>query len=233
MIVGAICARGGSKGVPRKNLRPLGGKPLIAHAIDCARSCPGLDRVVVSTDDLEIAEVARGLGAEVPFLRPADLARDESSKWDVFRHLVRTIEEGEGRRVEILVDLDTGVPLRRPADVAGCLRQLQDGDAEVVVTAYPPDRNPYFNMVEVGPDGYARISKPTAEPIAGRQAAPPVHGLSPAVYAIRRDALWAHEHWSRARLQIFPIPRERAVDIDTELDFRFVEYLMTTREGGR
>lgn len=232
MIVGAICARGGSKGVPRKNLRPLGGQPLIAHTIDCAKACPELQRVVVSTDDPEIADVARRQGADVPFLRPEHLARDETSKWDVFRHLVRTLEEMMGRRVEILVDLDTGVPLRQPADVAGCVRRLQDGDAEVVVTAYPPDRNPYFNMVEVGPDGYARISKPTAEPITGRQAAPLVYSLSPAVYAIRRNALWAHDHWSRTRLAIHPIPRERAVDIDTEIDFQFVEFLRARREVG-
>ncbi len=232
MIIGAICARGGSKGVPRKNLRPLAGKPLIAHTIACAKACPELDRVVVSTDDAEIADVARSYGAEVPFMRPGHLARDESSKWDVFRHLVRTMEEMTGRRVEILVDLDTGVPLRRPDDVAGCVRRLRDGDAEVVVTAYPPDRNPYFNMVEVGADGYARISKPTPTPITGRQSAPPVYSLSPAVYAILRDALWAHEHWSRSRLEIHVMPRERAVDIDAEIDFRFIEFLMGLRGGG-
>src|SRR4051812_5571583 len=123
MIIGAICARGGSKGVPRKNLRALAGRPLIAHTIACARACPELQRVVVSTDDAEIAEAARLHGAEVPFVRPGDLARDDSSKWDVFRHLVRTLEEASGRRVEILVDLDTGVPLRRPADISGCVRQ--------------------------------------------------------------------------------------------------------------
>ena len=88
-------------------------------------------------------------------------------------------------------------------------------------------------MVEVGPDGYARISKPPARPITGRQSAPPVYSLSPAVYAIRRDALWAHEHWSRSRLEIYVMPRERAVDIDTEIDFRFVEFLMGQGEGGR
>jgi CMP-N,N'-diacetyllegionaminic acid synthase len=232
MILGAICARGGSKGIPRKNLRTLAGRPLIVHTIDCARSCRELQRVVVSTDDAEIADTARAHGAEVPFVRPGHLARDDSSKWDVFRHLVRAMEEMTGERVEILVDLDTGVPLRRPEDIAGCLQRLRDGDAEVVVTAYPPDRNPYFNMVEVGSDGYARICKPPASPIVGRQAAPPVFGLSPAVYAIRRDALWDHEHWSRARMEICVIPRERAVDIDTELDFRFVEYLMARQGEG-
>lgn len=225
-VVGAICARGGSKGVRRKNLRPLCGKPLIVHTIECARLCPDLERVVVSTDDEEIAAVARRYGAEVPFLRPADLARDDSSKWHVFRHLVETLEKSEGRRVGLLVDLDTGVPLRQPGDITTCIRTLLDGPADVVVTAYDPERNPYFNMVEVGTDGFARVSKPSAEPITRRQAAPRVYGLSPAVYAMRREALWQYEHWAQSRMQVHVIPRERAIDIDSEEDFRIVEYLM-------
>jgi CMP-N,N'-diacetyllegionaminic acid synthase len=232
-VVGAICARGGSKGVPRKNLRLLCGKPLIVHTIDCARLCPELERVVISTDDEEIASVARRNGADVPFIRPAHLAQDDSSKWDVFKHLVETLEQMDGRRVDVLVDLDTGVPLRQPDDISQCVKKLLASQADVVVTAYEPERNPYFNMVEVGADGYARVSKPTCTPITRRQAAPPVYGLSPAVYAIRHDALWQFEHWALSRLQVHILPRERAIDIDTEVDFRFVEYLMncTTPEG--
>src|SRR5437588_503832 len=105
-IVGAICARGGSKGVPRKNLRLLNGKPLIAHTIQCALACQILERVVVSTDDAEIAEVARYYGAEVPFMRPEHLAQDASPKWPVFQHLVQGLEQMSGRRVDVLVDLD-------------------------------------------------------------------------------------------------------------------------------
>ncbi len=230
-VVGAICARGGSKGIPRKNLRLLCGKPLIVHTIESARLCPVLNRVVVSTDDEEIATVARQNGAEVPFLRPAHLAQDDSSKWDVFKHLVETLENLDGRRVDVLVDLDTGVPLRRPEDINECVRLLVGGQADVVVTAYEPERNPYFNMVEVQADGYARISKPSSSPITRRQAAPPVYGLSPAVYAIRRDALWQYEHWALSHLQVYVIPRDRAIDIDTEMDFRLVEYLMNYQKG--
>jgi N-acylneuraminate cytidylyltransferase/CMP-N,N'-diacetyllegionaminic acid synthase len=208
----------------------MAGVPLIARTIACALACPELDRVVTSTDDAEIAEVARTHGAEVPFLRPEHLARDDSSKWDVFRHLVESMEGLTGRRVEVLVDLDTGVPLRRPEDVSGCIRQLLGSRADVVVTAYPPERNPYFNMVELGADGFARVCIPSATPITGRQQAPPVYALSPAVYAIRRDALWAYNHWSRSRMEVYPIPRERAVDIDTEDDLLLVEYLFSRKE---
>src|SRR5215211_8136426 len=105
-IVGAICARGGSKGVPRKNVRLLAGKPLIAHTIECARACPFFDRIVTSTDDDEIADIARQHGADVPFLRPSHLAQDDSPKWWVFRHLVQYLEQVGGERVDVLVDLD-------------------------------------------------------------------------------------------------------------------------------
>ncbi|MEY2816584.1 MAG: hypothetical protein RL275_47 [Chloroflexota bacterium] len=230
-IVGSICARGGSKGVVRKNIRPLNGKPLIYYTIECARLCPELDRTVISTDDEEFAQIARQYGADVPFMRPAHLAQDTSSKWDVFRNLVETLEAKDYRRVDILVDLDTGVPLREPQDVSMCINLMLESDADVVVTAYVPDRNPYFNMVEVDEEGYAKVSKPLYTPITRRQDAPHVYGLSPAVYAIRRDALWKYEHWAHSKMKICLIPHERAVDIDTELDFRFVEFLMTNKNS--
>ena len=127
MIVGAICARGGSKGVPRKNLRPLAGLPLIAHTIRCAQACPVFERIVVSTDDHEIMEVAKQYGAEAPFVRPAHLAQDDTSKWLVFRHLVETLEQMTGHRIDVLVDLDTGVPLRQPSDIVGCVDNCSPG----------------------------------------------------------------------------------------------------------
>lgn len=226
LALGAICARGGSKGVPRKNLRTLAGRPLIAHTIECAGAATTLDALVVSTDDPEIAQVAAKWGAPVPFMRPAALARDESSKWDVFRHLVETWERLDGRRIDVLVDLDTGVPLRTPDDIDACVRALVSTDADAVTTAYEPERNPYFNMVETDADGSARLVKGGDRPITRRQDAPAVFSLSPAVWAIRRDALWTYEHWSRARLRLHLMPRFRAIDIDTDLDFRFVEFLM-------
>lgn len=225
-VVGTICARGGSKGVSRKNIRPLNGKPLIYYTIECARLCPELDRTIISTDDEEFAQIARGFDADVPFMRPADLAQDRSSKWDVFRHAVETLEAQEKRRVDILVDLDTGVPLRKPEDISMCVQTILESDADVVVTAYIPDRNPYFNMVEVNANGYASVSKPMEKAITRRQDAPQVYGLSPAAYAIRRDALWQYDHWAHSKMKVCIMPHERAVDIDTELDFRFVEFLM-------
>lgn len=231
LILGAICARGGSKGVPRKSLRRLNGVPLIGHAIECAKACSIFKQIAVSTDDQEIADVAKEYGAEVPFIRPAHLAQDDSPKWPVFRHLVENIESITGQQIDVLVDLDLGVPLRQPSDITGCVEQLLAGSADVVTTAYESERNPYFNMVEVNAEGLCQIVKPLPKPIACRQEAPAVFSLSPSVFAIRRAALWQYEHWSQSKFQIYVVPRERAVDIDTETDFRFVESLARIEES--
>lgn len=231
MIIAAICARGGSKGIPRKNLRRLGGKPLIAHTIECAAHCSTIDRIIVSTDDDEIAQVAQEYEAEVPFMRPSHLAQDDSSKWYVFRHLVETVERDSGEKISFLVDLDTGVPLRLAEDVDACVHLLQETpDAEIVVTAYESDRNPYFNMVELNSRGFAKIVKAPQNPIVSRQNAPDVYSLSPGVYVIRRDVLWKYVHWSQANMILYSIPRNRAVDIDSEFDFAMVEHLMAQKD---
>lgn len=226
VIVGAICARGGSRGVPRKNLRPIAGIPLIVRAIRCAQACTALDRIVVSTDDEEIASVARSEGAEVPFLRPAHLALDTSPKWPVFQHLVETLEARDRVPIRAIADLDTGAPLRIPEDVSACLQLLGHGNADVVITASEADRNPYFNMVELDKAGFARVVKQLPAPITDRQSAPVVYSLSPSVFAIAREALDRYDHWSHAKVRLHVIPRERALDIDTETDFRYAEMLL-------
>ena len=227
-IVATICARGGSKGVPRKNLRLLDGKPLIGRAVEQALATKIFDRVVASTDDPEMARVAAEFGAEVPFLRPPELAQDRTNKWDVFRHLVSELE-ARGDSVGIIADLDTGAALRTTDDIRAAVERLDATGADVCVTAYEADHNPYYNMVEVDPAGLARVCIRPERPVANRQQAPAVYSLSPAIFAIRRDALWTHDHWSRCKMTLSVIPRERALDIDTELDFTLVELLFARR----
>jgi CMP-N,N'-diacetyllegionaminic acid synthase len=231
LCVAAICARGGSKGVPRKNLRLLGGKPLIGRAVEQALACGIFDRVVASTDDADMARVAAEFGAEVPFMRPAELAQDHTNKWQVFRHLVRELEARGSRRVGVVADLDTGAALRTVADIRAAVERLVTTGADVCVTAYEADHNPWYNMVQLDADGLARVCIRPEVPIANRQQAPAVYNLSPAIFAIRRDALWQHEHWSQCKMTLSIIPRERAVDIDTEFDFRLVESLLERRSG--
>lgn len=231
--IAAICARGGSKGVPRKNLRLLHGKPLIGRAVEQALESGIFDRVIASTDDPEMARVAEQFGAEVPFSRPAELAQDHTNKWDVFRHLVTQIEANGAPRVALLADLDTGAALRTVGDIHNAVERLQSTGADVCVTAYEADHNPYYNMVELDAAGLARVCIRPERPIANRQQAPAVFNLSPAIFAIRRDALWLHDHWSQCKMTLSVIPRERAVDIDTEFDFRLVESLLARSLGER
>jgi CMP-N-acetylneuraminic acid synthetase len=223
--VATICARGGSQGVPGKNIRPLLGKPLIVHTIEQAKRCRAIEGIYVSTDDAAIAEVARRAGAQVPFMRPAELATAEAPKLPVIRHLVGGIERS-GVGVERIVDLDPTSPLREVADIERCLEML-DADTDVVITGYEAEKNPYFNMVERRPDGFYGLVKPPPAAVHGRQAAPKVYAMNASIYVWHRRTLDKGLWEGRAKLHV--MPRERSVDIDSELDFRLVELLMKER----
>lgn len=226
-ILGTICCRGGSKGVPQKNIKLLKGKPLIAYTIETALACKQINDLIISTDEETIAATAKQYGAKVPFMRPAELSTDTASKWPVFIHAVETYEQQTGTQVDYLVDMDVTVPLKNIDDINGAITiALSDTNIDVVITGYEPERNPYFNMMEQMPDGFFEIVKKGDKPIVRRQDAPLVYSLTPAAYVIKKSALYAFEHWSKAKCKIYPIPRERAVDIDTEIDFSIVEFLM-------
>jgi CMP-N-acetylneuraminic acid synthetase len=223
-VVATVCARGGSTGVPRKNLRLLHGKPLIVYTIEQALACDGIDAVYVSTDDEEIAEVARRAGAGIPFLRPAELATSTAAKIPVIEHLVRGLE-GRGVPIERIVDLDPTSPLREVTDIRACL-DLLDEDTDVVITGYEAEKNPYFNMVEPDPMGGFRLVKGGG--VASRQEAPKVYAMNASIYVWHRHSL-AKGLWN-GRVKLHVMPRERSVDIDTELDFKLVELLMRERQ---
>ncbi len=219
-----ICARGGSKGLPGKNIRLLAGKPLIVHSIEFARAHPAIDRVAVSTDDPEIARIAAAAGAEVPYLRPAELARDDTPKLPVIEHLVSQLE-AQGAAFTRIVDLQPTSPLRLPQDLDGCLARADAPDApDLVLTAFDSGANPYFNLVEVGSDGIAQLSKGAG--LAARQAAPAVWQLNGSIYVWKRAALQraaAQGLWS-VRVAAHIMPASRSVDIDTADDFALAEW---------
>ncbi len=222
--IATICARGGSKGLPGKNLRPLAGRPLIVHSIAFALAHPAIGAVYVSTDDAAIAEVARGAGAIVPYLRPAELARDDTPKLPVIEHLVAHLE-ARGESVARIVDLQPTSPLRRPEDLDGCLALANAPDAPgLVLTAFDSGFNPYFNLVERQPDGTVFISKGGG--LASRQSAPAVWALNGSIYVWQRDALAhaaRHGLWS-VKVAAHLMPAARSVDIDTADDFALAEW---------
>ena len=218
----SICARGGSQGVPRKNVRPLLGKPLIVHTIEQALAAPSIDRVFVSTDDSEIAEIARAAGAELPFIRPARMATSAAAKFPVIVHLVEFVER-MGVDVTRIVDLAPTSPLRTVADIQAAIALL-DSDTDCVITGYLADKNPYFDMVEPQADGNIRLVKPLSGDVTSRQEAPRVWAMNGSVYVWHRRTLTAGLWKGRTRL--YEMPHERSVDIDNEIDFRLVELLM-------
>jgi CMP-N-acetylneuraminic acid synthetase len=226
-VVGFIFARGGSKGVPRKNIRPLAGKPLIAYAIETALASDLIDRVIVSTDDEEIATVARGYGAEVPFIRPQELARDDSPEWLAWQHAVRTLEATEGEaKMDVFVCIPPTSPLRAVEDVDACIQTLLESDADLVITIKPAERNPYFNMVLLDGAGYAQLVIPSDQTIHQRQAAPIVYDMTTVAYAARPEFVLNANSMFEGKVKAVVVPAERALDIDTELDFKFAEFLL-------
>jgi len=229
-VVGAIFARGGSKGVPRKNLRPLGGKPLVAHAIAAARACRAIDRVVVSTDDEQIAAVARQFGAEVPFLRPTELSGDHAPEWLAWRHLIQNLPPRDGRNLDVFVSVSPTSPLRGVEDVEACVRTLLAGDVDVVITVRAAARSPYFNMVTIDPQGYANLVIPPKSVIHRRQSAPAVYDMTTVAYAARPEFILRADSLFAGRVKAVVVPEERALDIDTEWDFQMAEFFLAQQQ---
>lgn len=226
-VVGMIFARGGSKGIPRKNLRLLAGKPLIAYAIDTAKASNFIQRVIVSTDDPEIAEVSRKYGAEVPFMRPPELAQDNSPEWLAWQHAIRTMAEMDIMpQMDIFVSIPPTSPLRSEEDVDACIRTLLSGDADIVITISPAHRSPYFNMVVLDESGYADLAIPPDRVIYQRQAAPVVYDITTVAYAARPEFILRAQSMFEGKVKAVMVPQERALDIDTGFDLKIAESIL-------
>lgn len=218
-----IFARGGSKGLPGKNIRPLAGKPLIAWSIEHALAVKRIDRVIVSTDSEEIAAVARKYGAEVPFIRPAELARDDSPEWLAWRHALNYLQEKDGVLPAAMVSLPATAPLRSPTDIENCLDEFEKGDADIVITVSEAHRSPYFNMVKTNEDGTVGLVIPPQSAIARRQDVPVVYDMATVAYVARPEFVLTKNSLFEGRVRAVKVPTERAVDIDTLLDFEMAE----------
>jgi N-acylneuraminate cytidylyltransferase len=224
-VLGAVFARGGSKGIPQKNIKELCGKPLIAYAIEAARAVKGIDDVIVSTDDPRIAEVARQYGANVPFTRPAELATDTASEILAWKHAVKEYGRVTGKAVDVLVSVPATSPLREAKDVLHCLDRLLSTDADVVLTVTEPHRNPYFNMVRLDAEGNARVVM-DGSGITRRQDAPAVFDITTVAYAVRAPFLLSCQGLMEGRVKTVTVPKERSLDIDDPLDFELAEFYL-------
>lgn len=222
LTIATICARGGSKGLPGKNLRLFAGKPLIVHTIEQALSCTQLDGVFVSTDDAAIADISRAAGATVPFVRPAELATDAAAKLPVIDHLVRHLEQN-GQRIARIVDLQPTSPLRESKDIMNALNASLE--MPLTVSVRKAQDNPYFNMVERSADGRMELCKGPAG--TRRQDSPVVYAINGSIYIWQRAALAraaVEGLWSVA-LGIYVMPHWKSADIDDLDDFDYAEWL--------
>jgi len=224
-VLGLIVARGGSKGLPGKNLRPLGGKPLVVHTIEAALGCDALDRTVLSSEDAAILAVGREAGCPAPFVRPAELAGDRSSTVDVALHAVDWLARHEGFATDVVVMLPATAPLRRAEHIRGALDVLRDDPAaEAVVAVTAPDYPPYW-MLSIE-NGRLTWLFPEGARVDHRQDLPATYRPNGSIYAIRVPALRAQRSFYPRATAPYVMPREVSVNIDSELDFLAASHLV-------
>ncbi len=222
-----IFARGGSKGIPRKNITLLNGKPLIAYSIETALACPSISRVMVSTDDNEIASVAKQYGAEVPFMRPQALAQDHSSEWQAWQHAIQFVQASDQFEVmDVFVSLPATSPLRAVDDVENCIHTLLHTDTDMVITVKEAERNPYFNMVNVDSGGFSHLVCEGDDVVYNRQVAPKVYDMTTVAYVAKPDFILHATHLFEGRVRSVVVPFEREIDIDTWFDLKMAELLI-------
>lgn len=232
-VLGIVTARGGSKGIPGKNLKLLGGRPLIDYSIDAANDTP-LDRLICSTEDRKIADVARSLGCEVPFMRPAELARDETPHLPVIVHAVTWLRDHGNYRPDAVVILQPTSPLRSAADIAAALRMLELSGADSVVSVSEVTAHAHpMRMLRVDDEGMATLfvsGEPVRNRINRRQDLPKAWVMNGAIYACRTDVLFAAEPSLYGdRVVAYPMPAERSISIDDMADWAAAERALELR----
>ncbi|MBO5267999.1 MAG: acylneuraminate cytidylyltransferase family protein [Muribaculaceae bacterium] len=226
-----IPARGGSKGIPHKNIKPLGGRPLIAYAIDGARGAGADDRhIILSTDDPAIAETARSLGLPVPYMRPAALATDTAGSREVILDAMDWADS-QGIAYDCVVLLQPTSPFRTPGDILGAIAAYTPG-ADMVVSVCESTSNPYYNLFETDAEGYLNISKGDGF-ITRRQDAPRVWEYNGAVYVINPQSIRTMAMGAFRRRIPYVMPAERSVDLDTPADWLIAETMLAANQSQR
>lgn len=220
-----ICARGGSKGVKNKNIRDLNGHPLIYYTIKQALGWGKAKHIVVSTDSEEIAEIAKKYGAEVPFIRPVELATDTAGKVAVIRHALIASEKIFNQKYDFVMDLDVTSPVRTIQDLDNVLNLFLQKKPKTLFSVVNAHRNPYFNMVEETAEGKVILSK--TGNFVRRQVAPKVYDMNASIYIYQREYLLDKPNEGAiSDNSIIYLMNETSKDIDSEIDFKFIEFLI-------
>jgi CMP-N,N'-diacetyllegionaminic acid synthase len=229
-ILAVIPARGGSKGVPRKNIRPLGDKPLIAYTIETALACRDLlHRVIVSTDDEEIAGIAHRYGAEVPFMRPAELGADKARMIPVLQHAVEFIEKQDGIHLDWVLLLQPTAPFRAPEDVRAAVQLARAGGSDSVISVVQVFNVHPILMKRIETDRLLPFSIEEKEGTRRQDYQPAAYMRNGAIYLTRRDGLMQNDSiWGKV-IRPYVMPEERSVNIDSEIDFMIAEQVLLKR----
>jgi CMP-N,N'-diacetyllegionaminic acid synthase len=226
-----ICARGGSKGIKDKNLRLLAGKPLLAYSIEHARDSGLFDVLAVSSDSPAILEIADRWKVDYLIQRPLELAIDQAAKLPAIKHCVTEVQMRCGNAFDTLVDLDVTSPLRIPNDIREAVALLERMGTGNVITAMPARRSPYFNLIEIDSAGLVGLSKRPQLTIVRRQDAPRCYDMNASIYVWTQQSLFASDGVIGNETRLYVMPEERSIDIDSELDFQFVEFLLSRGAG--
>lgn len=225
-----ICARGGSKGVKNKNIRILNGKPLIAHSIAQAKKSKLFNIIAVSSDSKEILDISKKYGADILIERPLELATDNAAKLPVIRHCVESVENESGLSFDTFVDLDATSPLRTVEDIVNSVYEFEkNSNANNLITGMRSRRSPYFNLVEKNSKGYVNLSKRIEKTVVRRQDAPECFDMNASIYIWNRTSLFTSLSVFNDFTMLFEMPEERSIDIDSELDYEFVQYIAKNR----
>lgn len=220
--VAFIFARGGSKGIPKKNLQLLGERSLLGHAVRAAKDTSSVSRVIVSTDCEEIAEEAIQHGADVPFMRPPQLASSSASEWDAWQHAVSHPEVGD---FDVFLSVPATAPLRTSVDLDVCLSHFRKGGSDIVVTGTESARSPYFNLVKQGCSGHVEIFAKAPTNVTRRQDAPSTYDLTTVAYVSSPDYVLNSTGVLAGRVGLVCVPRNRALDIDEPTDLELARFL--------
>lgn len=226
-VIGFIFARGGSKGLPNKNILPLVGKPLIGWSIEHALQASKIERVIVSTDSPEIAAIAKDFGAEVPFLRPANLAADDSPEILSWKHALEFFRESHGELPGVMVSIPPTAPLRMAEDLDLCIHAFQKSSPDVLMTMTESSRNPYFNQVKMVQDGLIEPAIESPTKFFRRQDCPVTYDLATVCYVAKPSFILGSDSIFNGKIQGYVVPKERALDIDDLYDFQLAEFFLT------
>ena len=223
-----IFARGGSKGLPGKNIKVLGNKPLIAWSVESALAVESIPAVYVSTDSKEIAEIATKFGAKVPFIRPKHLASDESPELLSWKHALEFYQENnDGSLPDKIISIPATAPLRSPLDIQNCIEKFEKEEVDAVITVTESSRNPYFNMVKENSNGHLDLLMQPSNKITRRQDAPSVYDVATVAYVARPEFIMKCKSIFDGRVSAVHVTQERAIDIDTLMDFKMAEFFLS------